>query len=59
MTQPDLLRNSPAELERVWRIHAETERRNPYFPPDECEKRYMRAMQKADEIRRTQMRPNP
>lgn len=37
--QPDLIRNSPPELAQAFRVAADTERRNPYYPPDEAEKR--------------------
>lgn len=37
--QPDLIRNSPPELAKAYRVAADTERRNPYFTPDEGERR--------------------
>ena len=37
--QPDLIRNSPPELSEAFREAARTERRNPYFAPDEAERR--------------------
>lgn len=39
MNQPDLIRNSPPELAEAFREAARTERRNPYFAPDEAELR--------------------
>lgn len=37
--QPDLIRNSPPELARVYRIAADTARRDPHFTPDAAEAR--------------------
>lgn len=38
-SQPDLLRYADAALAQAYRDAADTERRNPYYPPDEAEKR--------------------
>lgn len=39
MMQPDLIRNSPPELARAFRVAADTARRDPHFAPDEAERR--------------------
>jgi hypothetical protein len=37
--QPDLIRNSPPELARAYRLAAETARRDPHFAPHDAEQR--------------------
>ena len=39
MTQPDLLRDSPAVRAQQWRTQAETARNDPYWRPEERERR--------------------
>ena len=37
--QPDLIRNSPPELAKAYRLAADTVRRDPHWMPSEAEKR--------------------
>ena len=39
MQQLDIIHHSPAAMARAYRIAADTERHNPYFPPGERERR--------------------
>lgn len=50
--QPDLIRNSPPELARAYRVAADTERRNPYFAPDEAERRAAHYEREAERVLR-------
>ncbi|MFC0677504.1 hypothetical protein ACFFGH_06525 [Lysobacter korlensis] len=37
--QPDLIRNSPPELAKAYRVAADTVRRDPHWAPSDAEKR--------------------
>lgn len=49
-TQLDLYRHSPRFLAAAFREAARTERRNPYYAPDEAEKRARHYEAKAAEL---------
>ena len=50
--QKDMFRDSPHAEAARWRLCAETERVNPYFPPSEREKRAAYYEQRAQDIER-------
>ena len=50
--QPDLIRNSPPELAKAYRLAAETERRNPHFTPDAAEARARYYEREAERLER-------
>lgn len=52
MQQLDIIRHSPAALARACRIAADTELHNPYFPPDERERRAAAHTAEAERLER-------
>ncbi len=52
MHQLDIIHHSPSALARAYRIAAETEQRNPYFPPGERERRAAAHTAEAERLER-------
>ena len=52
MQQLDIIRHSPAAMARAYRIAADTERHNPYFPPGERDRRAAAHTAEAERLER-------